>query len=72
MCSAAHAKQLAAMLHAIVKTEWEAGADGMFDENDMIDCTIICYWSNNDSSKPSGRTKNFPDGCIKHISDAQL
>ena len=43
LASAAKAEELAAILSLIVKEEWANGADGMFDENDMIDCSFVIY-----------------------------
>ena len=37
----------------------------MFDEFDMIDCTLNIYWSNNDGS-------NLKHGCIEEYSEQQL
>ena len=62
--SAAKAQELAALLAGIVQEEWAKGADGMFDENDIIDCTLVIYWSNNDGAKQAGKMKKCPTGCI--------
>ena len=37
----------------------------MFDEFDMIDCTLNIYWSNNDSANPQGT-------CIDAFNEQQL
>ena len=59
LAGGAKAEGLAALLKDIVQTEWDEGAAGMFDENNMIDCTLIIYDSNNDGAKPSGIPKTF-------------
>ena len=70
--AAAKAQELAAILSLIVQDEWTKGADGMFDENDMIDCSLVIYWSNNDGAKQAGETKKCPTGCIDAYTPLQL